>query len=64
LLNGLKKGKYLVTISMPYASETVKVSVKSNREAKVTAELEKPLNYVLATSLAGLSALLFHYLAN
>ena len=63
-LEGLEKGKYLVTMSMPYASETVKVTVKSNREARATAELEKPFNYVLATSLAGLSVLFFHYLAN
>lgn len=64
VLEGLKKGQYLVTMSMPYASETVKVKVKSNRQSRATAELAKPFNYVIATSLAGLSTLLFHFLAN
>jgi len=62
-LDGLKKGNYLVTMSMPYDSKTVKVLVKPNKQSVTEVNLSKPLNYVFAMSVAGLSALLFQYLA-
>lgn len=62
LLEGLEKGDYLVTMRMPYAAESVKVAVRSNRLSKAEAKLRKPMQYVYAVSLAGITALLFHSL--
>ena len=62
-LANLKEGDYLVTMTMPYASETVKATVKSNRDTKVETSIKKPVNYVYAISFTGLVALLFNMLA-
>ena len=62
-LINLKEGDYLVTMTMPYASETVKVTVKSNRDSMIESSINKPVNYVYAITLTGLVALLFNSLA-
>jgi TolB-like protein len=62
-LTNLKEGDYVVTMTMPYASETVKVTVKSNRDSKIESSINKPVNYVYAITITGLVTLLFNSLA-
>ena len=62
-LANLEEGDYLVTMTMPYASETVKVTVESNRDSKIESSINKPANYVYAITFTGLVALLFNSLA-
>ena len=62
-LANLTEGEYLVTMTMPYASKTVKVTVESNKDSKVESSIHKPVNYVYAITLTGLVTLLFNSLA-
>ena len=62
-LTNLKEGEYLITMTMPYASKTVKVTVQSNRESKIESSINKPVNYVYAITLTGLVTFLFNSLA-
>ena len=62
-LANLTEGEYLVTMAMPYASKTVKVTVESNKDSKVESSIHKPVNYVYAITLTGLVTLLFNSLA-
>ena len=62
-LSDLKEGEYHVTMTMPYASKTVKASVESNRDTKVESSINKPVSYVYAITLTGLAVLLFNSLA-
>jgi TolB-like protein len=62
-LNNLKEGEYLVTMTMPYASKTVKVTVVSNEDFIIESSIHKPVKYVYAITLTGLVTLLFNSLA-
>lgn len=57
------KGDYEVTVRLPFAEETKKVSVEANRQSVVKANFTKSKQYILAITSIGVASLLFHFIA-
>ncbi|MFQ5650244.1 MAG: FlgO family outer membrane protein [bacterium] len=63
LLENIEKGEYNVTVRLPYAEESRRVSVAPNRHSVVRAKFKKSKRYILGVTSIGIAGLLFHLLA-